>query len=174
MVELKGEKAKLKHILLKPQVTVASMQKAFQKADSVRKAISDSLTFEQAALKFSVDEKTKNNGGLYMNPYTGTPQFEENMIEPTTWYTLKEMKPGDISEPILTYDDKGSQVYKILKLVSYTTEHKATLLDDYSDVKEMALEAKKENVLNQWMKKKMSEIFLSIKSDEYKNCDLKF
>lgn len=174
MVELKGEKAKLKHILLKPQVTVASMQKAFQKADSVRKAISDSLTFEQAALKFSVDEKTKNNGGLYMNPYTGTPQFEENMIEPTTWYTLKEMKPGDISEPILTYDDKGSQVYKILKLVSYTPEHKATLLDDYSDVKDMALEAKKENVLNQWMKKKLNEIFLSIKSDEYKNCDLKF
>lgn len=174
MVELKGEKAKLKHILLKPQVTVATMQKAFAKADSIRKAIGDSLTFEQAAVRFSTDEKTKNNGGLYMNPYTGTPQFEEGMIDPTTWYSLKTMKPGDISEPILTYDDKGSQVYKILKLVSYTPEHKATLFDDYSDVKEMALDAKKENVLNQWLKKKSSEIFISIKSEEYQDCDLKF
>ncbi|MBR5434924.1 MAG: peptidylprolyl isomerase [Bacteroidales bacterium] len=174
MVELKGEKAKLKHILLKPQISVAEMQKAFSKADSVRKAIGDSLTFEQAAVKYSVDEKTKNNGGLAMNPYTGTPQFQAEMIEPTTWYTLKSMKAGEISEPIMTYDDKGSQVYKILKLVNASQEHKATLIDDYSDVKEMALEQKKVNTLNRWMRNKKSEIFISIKSDEYKNCDLNF
>lgn len=174
MVELKGEKAKLKHILLKPPVTVAEMQKAFAKADSIRRAIGDSLTFEQAAVKFSSDDKTKNNGGLNMNPYTGTPKFEEGMIDPTAWYTLKSMKDGDVSEPILTYDDKGSQVYKILKLVYSSTEHKATLIEDYSDVKEMALDAKKEEVLNKWMKDKMQKIFLSIKSEEYESCDLNF
>lgn len=174
MVELKGEKAKLKHILLKPQVSVSEMQKAFSTADSVRKAIGDSLTFEQAAVKFSSDEKTKNNGGVAINPYTGTPKFEEGMIEPTTWYTLKTMKVGEISEPILTYDDKGSQVYKILKLVASSPEHKATLYDDYSDVKELALEDKKANTLNSWMKNKKTQIFMSIKSDEYKNCDLNF
>ena len=38
MVELKGEKAKLRHILIKPQVTVAEMQKSYQKADSIRRA----------------------------------------------------------------------------------------------------------------------------------------
>ncbi|MCQ2960428.1 MAG: peptidylprolyl isomerase [Bacteroidales bacterium] len=174
MVELKGEKAKLKHILLKPQVTVATMQKTYQTADSIRKAIGDSLTFETAAVKFSTDEKSKNNGGLYMNPYTGTPKFEEGMIEPTTWYTLKTMQPGEISEPILTYDDKGTQVYKILKLVSYTPEHKATLLDDYSDVKEMALESKKDDVLREWMKTKMANVFMSIKCEEYNTCELNF
>ncbi len=174
MVELKGEKAKLKHILLKPQVSVGEMQKAFAKADSVRKAIGDSLSFEQAAIKFSSDDKTKHNGGLCMNPYTGTPKFEEEMIEPTTWYTLKSMKEGEISEPILTYDDKGTQVYKILKLVSASKEHQATLLDDYSDVKEMALEAKKESTLNKWMNTKLKQIFVSIKSEDFNNCDLQF
>ncbi len=174
MIELKGEKAKLKHILLKPQITVAEMQKTFAKADSVRKAICDTFSFEQAAQKFSSDEKTNKNGGLYMNPYTGTSKFEEGMVEPTIWYTIKSMQVGDISEPFLSYDDKGSQVYKIIKLVSYSPEHSATLVEDYSDVKEMALEDKKERTLNQWMKNKMSQIFLSIKSEEYQSCDLKF
>ena len=174
MIEIKGEKAKLKHILIKPQVTVAEMQAAYVKADSVRKAICDTFTFEQAAQKFSMDEKSNKNGGLYMNPYTGTPKFEEGMIEPATWYTLKDMKQGDISEPIMTYDDKGAQVYKILKMHSFVPEHKASLVEDYSDIKELALEAKKQSVLNQWMRNKMSQVFMSIKSDEYKQCDLKF
>ncbi len=174
MIELKGEKAKLKHILLKPQITVAEMQKTFTKADSVRKAICDTFSFETAVQKFSSDEKTNKNGGLYMNPYTGTSKFEEGMIEPTMWYTIKSMKAGEISEPFLSYDDKGAQVYKILKLVSYSPEHTATLVEDYSDVKEMALQDKKEKTLSQWMTNKMSQIFMSIKSEEYKGCDLKF
>lgn len=174
MVELKGEKAKLRHILIKPQVTVSEMQTSYQKADSIRRAIGDSLTFEQAAARFSTDTKTNKNGGIYMNPYTGTSKFEEGMIEPTIWYSLKTMKAGDISEPILTYDDKGTQVYKIIKLISYVPEHTATLLDDYSDVKEMALEEKKETTMNDWLRNKKSQIFMSIKSDEYKECDLNF
>ncbi|MBO7124826.1 MAG: peptidylprolyl isomerase [Bacteroidales bacterium] len=174
MVELKGEKAKLRHILIKPQVTVAEMQTSYQKADSIRRAIGDSLTFEQAAARFSTDTKTNKNGGIYMNPYTGTSKFEEGMIEPTIWYSLKTMKVGDISEPILTFDDKGTQVYKIIKLVSYVPEHTATLLDDYSDVKEMALDEKKETTMNDWLRNKKSQIFMSIKSDEYKECDLNF
>ena len=174
MVELKGEKAKLRHILIKPQVTVAEMQKSYQKADSIRRAIGDSLTFEQAAARFSTDTKTNKNGGIYMNPYTGTSKFEEGMIEPTIWYSLKTMKAGDISEPILTYDDKGTQVYKIIKLISYVPEHTATLLDDYSDVKEMALEEKKETTMNDWLRNKKSQIFMSIKSDEYKECEMNF
>ncbi len=109
-----------------------------------------------------------------MNPYTGTPKFEEGMIEPTTWYTLKNMKQNEISEPIMTFDDKGTQVYKILKMVSNVPEHKASLVDDYADIKELALEAKKQSVLNQWMRNKKSQIFMSIKSDEYKQCDLRF
>ena len=174
MVELKGEKAKLKHILLKPRVTQGEMQAAFQKTDSIRRAIGDSLTFEQAAAKYSTDEKTRNNGGLYMNPYTGTSKFEEGMLDPTVWYTLKSMKVGEISEPMLTYDEKGSQVYKLVKLVSYTPEHTATLVDDYSDVKEMALEAKKHSTLNAWMRAKVSQVYMSVKSEEYQACDLKF
>lgn len=174
MVEIKGEKAKLKHILVKPQVTVAEMQAAYTKADSVRKAICDTFSFEKAAQKYSMDDKSNKNGGLYMNPYTGTPKFEEGMIEPTTWYTLRNMKQNEISEPIMTYDDKGAQVYKILKMVSYIPEHKASLVDDYADIKELALEAKKQSVLNQWMRNKKSQIFMSIKSDEYKQCDLRF
>jgi peptidyl-prolyl cis-trans isomerase SurA len=174
MVEIKGEKAKLKHILVKPQVTVAEMQAAYTKADSVRKAICDTFSFEKAAQKYSMDDKSNKNGGLYMNPYTGTPKFEEGMIEPTTWYTLKNMKQNEISEPIMTFDDKGAQVYKILKMVSNVPEHKASLVDDYADIKELALEAKKQSVLNQWMRNKKSQIFMSIKSDEYKQCDLRF
>lgn len=174
MIELKGEKAKLKHILIKPPVNAEEMQKAYTKADSIYKALGDSLSFEQAALKFSADEKSNKNGGICMNPYTGTPKFEKDMIDPTTWHTLKTMKAEEVSAPILSYDDKGSQVYKIIKLISFTPEHKATVLEDYSDVKEMALEDKKQRTIGQWMRKKKTEIFFSIKSEEYSSCDLNF
>ena len=89
-------------------------------------------------------------------------------------FTLKSMKVGEISEPMLTYDEKGSQVYKLVNLVSYTPEHTATLVDDYSDVKEMALEAKKHSTLNAWMRAKVSQVYMSVKSEEYQACDLKF
>jgi peptidyl-prolyl cis-trans isomerase SurA len=102
MIELKGEKAKLKHILLRPKPSMATIQNTGKKADSVYALLRDTLKFERAALLYSSDEKTKYNGGKYINPYTNSSKFEVQMIEPTILHTIKNLQPGQITEPILT------------------------------------------------------------------------
>ncbi|MCL2328810.1 MAG: peptidylprolyl isomerase [Bacteroidetes bacterium] len=173
LVEIKGEKIKARHILMRPKATIAAMQELMQRADSVYHQIKvDSLTFEKAVQQFS-DAKSKYNAGRVMNPYTGTAQFEAEMIEPTILYSLRTMQVGDISEPLLSYDETGMQVYKIIKLLNVTPEHKATLQTDYALIKEMALHNKRDETFKQWLTKKQERTFIKIPPSEFRNCEFK-
>ena len=72
MVELLGEKANLRHILLRPEITSFDLEKAKAKLNDVRnKILTDSISFNQAVDKYSTDKQTKNNGGNIVNPQTG-------------------------------------------------------------------------------------------------------
>lgn len=173
MIELKGEKAKLKHILLRPKPSMTTIQQAGKKADSVYTLLRDTLKFERAALLYSSDEKTKNNAGKYINPYTNSSKFEAQMIEPTVLHSIKNLQPGAITQPVLTYDETGMQVYKIFKLISVTPEHKATLLDDYQTIKEMALQEKKQKAISQWISNKQESTYISLPDSKYSTCAFK-
>lgn len=174
MVEMKGEKAKLKHILIRPKVSTLTLQKTSDKADSVYKLLQDTLSFEKAALLYSSDMKTKFNGGKYLNPYTNSPKFEVDMIEPSILYSLKKLKPGQISEPILSFDETGSQVYKIIKLISVTPEHKADLINDYQVIKDMTIANKKDLMLNSWLTNKQERTYINIPDSRFKTCSFKY
>ena len=174
MVEMKGEKAKLKHILIRPKISTFTLQKTSEKADSIYKALQDTLSFEKAAALYSTDEKTKNNGGKYINPYTNSPKFEIDMIEPTILYTLKKLKPGQISEPVLGFDETGMQAYKIIKLISVTPEHKANLTEDYQTIKDLAIAEKKEKILNAWLQSKQERTYIYIPESNFRKCTFKY
>ena len=63
LVERRGEQINVKHILLQPKISEQSIQKSYSFLDSLSKQISmGTITFEEAAQKFSDDEDTKNNG----------------------------------------------------------------------------------------------------------------
>lgn len=172
MVEIKGEKIKVRHILMRPKATYAAMQELMQRADSVYHKIKvDSLTFEQAVQQFSTESKSKYNAGRVMNPYTGTAQFEDAMIEPAILYSLRKMQVSEISEPILSYDETGTQVYKIVKLLNVTPEHQASLQTDYSLIKEMALNNKRNETFTQWLANKQERTFIKIPESEFKKCE---
>jgi len=173
LVEIKGEKIKVRHILMRPKATYTAMQELMQRADSVHHKIKvDSLTFEKAVQQFS-DAKSKYNAGRVMNPYTGTAQFEAEMIEAAILYSIRTMQVGGISEPIATYDETGTQVYKIIKLLNITPEHKATLQTDYALIKEMALTNKRDETFKQWLTKKQERTYIKIPPSEFRNCEFK-
>jgi len=174
MVELKGEKAKLKHILLRPKTSAESLSIAKNLADSIYTALQDSLTFEKAALRYSADKKTKNNGGIYVNPYTGSSKFQTEAIDPTILYTIKGLKSNDISKPFMSRDDTGVQVYKIVKLIKVTPEHLVSLTEDYDQVKAQALAEKKQKAIEAWVKEKQETIYINFKTDRYSKCDFKY
>ena len=94
MISRRGEQINVRHILLKPSFSISSMNKVKSKLDSIINLIQlDSLTFEEAAFQFSEDD-SKNNGGLIINPQTGTSSFTNEEIEPSLFFIVDKLSVG--------------------------------------------------------------------------------
>lgn len=174
LIEKKGELSNFRHILLTPKISPYEIVQTKNFLDSVATLIrTNKISFEKAALKFSEDENTKNNGGLMVNPLSGNTKFEPNQIEPLTSYAIKNLKIGEISEPFETKDEKQKQVYKIVHLKTKTKPHKANLNDDYQKIQDTALAEKKQNIISDWINKKQLSTYINI-DESYKNCDFNY
>ena len=68
LIEKRGDKVNVRHILRKPQVSVAAEVQAINRLDSVANDIRNGkFTFEEAATVLSDDKDTRNNYGLMSN-----------------------------------------------------------------------------------------------------------
>ncbi|HCY00428.1 MAG TPA: peptidylprolyl isomerase, partial [Bacteroidales bacterium] len=98
MIERRNDQVNVRHILMKPSYTQSQLLQNQNKLDSIVNLINaDSLTFKQAAQRFSEDEKTKLSGGLAINPRTNTSLFEKEHLAPSDFYVIKNLKIGEIS-----------------------------------------------------------------------------
>ncbi|MDR3227236.1 MAG: peptidylprolyl isomerase [Prevotellaceae bacterium] len=170
MIEKQGkDMINVRHILLKPVYSASDQRLAFSRLDSIKNLItSDSITFEQAAMFFSRDEKTRMNGGLVANPYTLSPRFDKDQLG-SNYFALRELKVGQVSDPFKSIDENGREVYKIVKIKEIIPSHKANLKDDFSDIKKMAEGQKQMEKLIKWLDKKQAETYIKI-DDDYKDC----
>ena len=76
------------------------MTLAKEKLDSIIWQIKiDSLTFENAAKKFSDDIPTKSNGGFITEGQIGTTKVPIDELPKELYFIIEKMKPGEISEP---------------------------------------------------------------------------
>lgn len=170
LIEKKGEKVNVRHILMAPKISKDNVMKGKLRIDSVMMMLAkDTLSFAEIALRYSDDQNSKNNGGLFFNPYTGSSKFDAKQIEPISFYHVKDLAIGKYSESFLTQDETGKQVYKIVKLLSKTEAHKASLLEDYQIIKEMALDNKRKETIKEWVKNKQEKTFLKL-DPLYKDC----
>lgn len=174
LIERKGEFVNVRHILIIPQPSVADLAKAKSDLEHIVSLINaDSLTFEQAAAKFS-DDPTKNNNGLMSNPYSGNSFFDASEIDPSIFFVVDKLKVGEMSAPVLYTDpDDQRQAYRVLKLKSFTQPHKANLEDDYPRIMNLVLMYKQNDEINKWIKKKSQNTYIKI-SDDFINCDFQY
>ena len=171
LIDRKGERINVRHILLTPQISITEKRNVMNRLDSIANLIrKDSLTFEQAALKFSQDEDTRKSGGVLINPATGNTHFEADEIDYSTYYAIKDLKVGEISSPIESVNQKRKTIYKILMLKERTEPHVADINTDYHYLQNAALAEKKENAIDSWIDKKQAETYIRI-DDLYKNCN---
>jgi len=174
LIEKRGSQVNVRHILMIPKVSADAKFRAKQKLDSIARLIRlDSLTFGEAAMRFSEDENTRKNEGLMVNPYTGTSKFEVQQIDPATNYALRDLKVGEISNPFEAQNEKGKTVYKIIYKKSEIKAHTINLDDDYQQVQDMALANKKKKIIAEWVAKRQKETYMRI-DDEYKKCKFDF
>ena len=170
MIERRGEQINVRHILLKPKFSSSSLKSASDKITSIKLEIdSNLLSFEEAIIEYS-DDDSKNNGGLIINPQTGTTQFTYEELDPSIRYMVEKMSEGDISKPSLTKSQDGTQAaYRLLKIKSKKLEHKANVIDDFDLLKEYALANKKQTVLDNWVTDNLDATFISL-SPELSKC----
>ena len=172
LIERRGEYINVRHILLQPQVSMANLNKAKVSLDSVMLLISTKkMKYEEAVVKFS-DDPSKNNGGLLVNNANGTTRFEAaqlSQLDPKVFFIVDKLKVGEISAPVLMKTDRGKQEYRIYYLKDRTNPHRANLDNDYARIQQMALNQKKDKVINEWVNLKITGTFIRI-SDQYKTC----
>jgi peptidyl-prolyl cis-trans isomerase SurA len=171
LIERRGERINIRHILVTPKITGEDMREARAKLDSIRNLIisTDTLTFSEASARFSDDKETKYNGGLIVNPQNGTTRWEVDKIDPALFFAVDKLKTGEISQPVLMDLPGGKKAYRILMVKTRTEPHKANLKDDYQMLQDAALSEKQHLVTQKWIEKKLSSTFYRI-ADDYKSC----
>lgn len=172
--EVRGEKRKVRHILVKAQTTPSDLTAVADRMDSILHELRvDSLSWREAVNAFSEDEQSKSIGGLMTNPKTGTTYFEKPDIDGTLILSLDRLKVGEYSD-VLAYStqDRTGEVkkgYRIIWLKTETKPHKANLEQDYSKIQGAAKGEKQQKALEQWIKLHRSKNFVRI-DDSMKNC----
>ncbi|BAX79196.1 peptidylprolyl isomerase [Labilibaculum antarcticum] len=173
LIDRKGERINVRHILLKPQIETEKRTASITKLDSIADLIrEDKMDFTQAAYFFSDDEDTRNNGGLLVNPYTGTSKFERDNLPPAVAKVTNDLKLNEISSAFLDVTG-GKDAYKVIKIKSETKAHKANLTDDWSIFENMLTSQKQQEILNKWIVEKQDKTYVHV-DDSFKNAKFRF
>ena len=176
LIEKRGDRVNTRHILLRPKVSEKELTEACARLDSIADDIrNNKFSFEEAASVLSQDKDTRNNHGLLPNPNTNTSRFEMQELPPEIAKVVDKMKVGEISEAFTMIPQKtGKEECVIVKLKSRTTGHKATIADDYQNLKEIVLEKRRDEVLDKWIREKQKHTYVRIKDNWKNNCTFKY
>jgi len=170
----RGDFVDLQHILIKIPIDPADLEKARLKLDSIADLIKkDSISFTEAASRYSDDEDSKISGGSLYNPFTGDVKFEMDQlsqVDPGVALVIEKMKTGELSYAMLTQTRDGKEAYRILYMKGRTDPHKANLNDDWLRMQNDALINKEEEILKEWINKKLLNTYVKVNED-YKSCD---
>ena len=175
LMEKRGDGIKVRHILLKPHVPEEALMAGTARLDSIADDIRNGkFTFEEAASVLSQDKDTRNNHGLLPNPQTNTSKFEMQELPPEIAKVVDKMKVGEISEAFTMIPQKtGKEECVIVKLKSRINGHKATISEDYQNLKEIVLEKRRDEMLDKWIREKQKHTYVRI-NENWKNCTFKY
>jgi peptidyl-prolyl cis-trans isomerase SurA len=175
LVDRKGEKINTRHILMRPKVSAEALEQASARLDSIADLIrKEKITFDNAAMMFSQDKNTRNNGGLMINPETLSSKFSVEELDPDISKIITAMNINEISKPFQTVDENSRQtVFKIIKLINKSEGHRANLQNDYQQLAQLYLEKKKQEVLEKWIATQQARTYIRI-DPTYANCNFKF
>ena len=151
VLDRKGDKAKVRHILIIPQITKKDEKKAFDFAVSLRDSCSSLKLFKLFTEKYSKDSQTSQIGG------------DLGWINPET-YPIKEIglalsiiKPRECSLPINT-----SYGFHLLWLEKIKSGGQPNLIDHWPKIETMSLNNKKMKWYEDWIKKEKEKFYIEI------------
>ena len=174
VLEKKGDMFNARHILLKPEYTADDMEKGFHVLDSLRTELAnEAVTFELAARFYSEDPATRTNGGQMADPSSGSTYFEIDQLKPQDYNAIKDLQPGEISEPFESVDNEGNTgntVYKIIKVDKILPAHPATFSNDYTLLLGYATQAKQQEAISDFIDSRIKTTLIII-DPLFKDCE---
>lgn len=174
LLERKGDNYTCQHILIIPEFSDNAIENAAMKIDSCYKLLkAGKISWDDAVIKYSNDEATRQNKGIITNPITGDQQWDMedlSQVDQQIYLLTDAMNKGDVSEPNLyqnIFDRK--QGVRIVRLMERTTPHRANLNEDYALIKNAAEADKKQKMISDWTNSKIGNAYIRI-DEEYQSC----
>lgn len=163
LIDRRGDRINVRHILLKPKISADAVAKTEARLDSVANDIrAGKFTFEAAASVISDDKDTKNNNGLMANSLNNvrTSRFAMRQLPTEVARVVDTLQVNQVSAPFTMVNSKGKMVCAIVKLKSRIDEHRATISEDFQALKDVVLNHRREQILNEWIGKKIKETYV--------------
>ena len=184
LVDKRGDKIKVRHILRKPVVAQKDIDAALLRLDSIADDIrNEKFSFEDGATLISDDKDTRSNHGLMTNQKRnsdGTPmqtsKFEMRELanfSPELARVVDGLEIGEISKPFKMTDRQSKTVCAIAKLKSRIKTHRASISEDFQVLREIVLNKKKENLIDEWIRNKQKTTYIRIHED-WRDCDFEY
>ena len=177
LLDRKGDDYECRHILIVPEVNHESLIASANLIDSCYAELeANKITWDEAVIKYSNDESTKQNKGIITNPITGEQTWDMehlNQVDQQIFVLTDAMEKGDVSTPNV-YTDlyERKQGIRIVRLMDRTKPHLANLKDDYSLIKQAAENDKKQKVVSEWIQKKIKKSYVKI-DPSFQECNFK-
>ena len=178
LIDKRGDRIKVRHILRKPKVTQESIDFAKSQLDSIANDIrAGKVSFDKAASFISDDKDTRNNNGLMANRGNDgrmTSKFQMRSLPSEVARVVDTLKVGQVSAPLQMINEKnGRTVCAVVRLKNRVETHRATITEDFQVMKDIVLAKRKEEFINNWIKEKIKSTYVRI-NERYKNCDFQY
>jgi peptidyl-prolyl cis-trans isomerase SurA len=176
LIDKRGEKIKVRHILRKPVVSQEAIDKSLSRLDSIRgQIVEGKFSFDAAASVISDDKDTRNNHGLMSNATQEgrTSRFKLAELPSEVARAVDKLEIGGISAPFQMINERGKTVCAIAKLKNRTEGHKATITEDFQILKNVVLNKRREQVLHDWVVNRIKSTYVRI-NENYRNCNFQY
>ena len=176
LIDRRGDKVNCRHILLKPNVSMASIDAAKERLDSIGRDIRNGkFTFEDATAYLSDDKDTKNNHGLMVNSSENarTSRFKMKDLPTEVARVVDTLKVDEVSRPFQMVNPRGKVVCAIVKLKERIPEHRATITEDFQAMRDIVTAQRRKDILHDWVVKKVKETYVRI-NPRYKSCKFQY
>ncbi|MEO2061120.1 MAG: peptidylprolyl isomerase [Mesonia sp.] len=169
--KVRGQKLDIRHIIIIPKVTEATVADAKEKIEGIREEIvNGEITFDAAARKYSDEKETRGDGGQLINPKSGDTRFELTDVDPLIYEKVNNLEKDEVSLVLMDQNRTGQKFFKIITLTQRYPEHIADYSKDYTKIKELALREKQFEAIEKWQNEKIKETYIKINGD-YKDCE---
>ena len=171
LVKKSGKLYDARHILLKAEPNAEEIAAAKAEMEQIRKDILEGkITFKDAAYKYSDDKNTKFNAGV-IPAEDGSDRQEKINLPATVAYQIAGLNKGDLTEVFMDELNQKKAVV-LMKVNDIIPEHSLDIATDFERIKSFALNKKKNEVLEKWVKENLADTFISL-DNRYKDCQFK-